>query len=94
MQSYNKYQFIKHFLENVVFYRVKYCRLFCEKRNMANSIHISTLRNMLKAGNTVELKRWTKSGEIQERKNCIPLRYNLNNLLSLGNFQTSGSALA
>ena len=43
---------------------------------MANSIHISTLRKMLKAGDPVDLKLWTKSGEIQEWKNCIPLRYN------------------
>ncbi len=31
---------------------------------MANSIHISTLRKMLKAGDPVDLKVWTKSGEI------------------------------
>ena len=43
---------------------------------MAQSIHISTLRKMLKAGDPVDLKLWTKSGEIQEWKNCIPLRYN------------------
>ena len=43
---------------------------------MANSIHISTLRRMLKAGDPVDIKLWTKSGEIQEWKNCIPLRYN------------------
>ncbi len=30
---------------------------------------------MLKAGDPVDLKLWTKSGEIQEWKNCIPLRY-------------------
>ena len=30
----------------------------------------------LKAGDPVDLKLWTKSGEIQEWRNCIPLRYN------------------
>ena len=43
---------------------------------MAQSIHISTLRKMLKAGDPVDLKLWTKSGEIQCWRNCIPLRYN------------------
>ena len=43
---------------------------------MANSIHISTLRKMLKSGDPVDLKLWTKSGEIQCWRNCIPLRYN------------------
>ena len=43
---------------------------------MAQSIHISTLRKMLKAGDPVDLKLWTKSGEIQEWRNCVPLRYN------------------
>ena len=43
---------------------------------MAQSIHISTLRRMLKAGDPVDLKLWTKSGEIQCWCNCIPLRYN------------------
>lgn len=43
---------------------------------MAHSIHISTLRKMLKAGDPVHIKLWTKNGEIQEWKNCIPLRYN------------------
>jgi hypothetical protein len=31
---------------------------------------------MLKARNPVDLKFWTKSGEIQCWRNCIPLRYN------------------
>ena len=31
---------------------------------------------MLKAGDPVDLKLWTKSGEIQCWRNCIPLRYN------------------
>ena len=43
---------------------------------MAQSIHITTLRKMLKAGDPVDIKLWTKSGEIQEWRNCIPLRYN------------------
>ena len=43
---------------------------------MAQSIHISTLRKMLKAGDPVDIKLWTKSGEIQEWRNCVPLRYN------------------
>ena len=42
---------------------------------MAQSIHISTLRKMLKAGDPVDIKLWTKSGEIQEWRNCVPLRY-------------------
>ena len=28
------------------------------------------------AGDPVDLKLWTKSGEIQYWRNCIPLRYN------------------
>lgn len=43
---------------------------------MAHSIHITTLRKMLKAVDPVDLKLWTKSGEIQKWRNCIPLRYN------------------
>ena len=31
---------------------------------------------MLRAGDPVDLKLWTKSGEIQTWRNCIPLRYN------------------
>ena len=38
--------------------------------------HISTLRRMLKASDSVDIKLWTKSGEIQCWRNCIPLRYN------------------
>ena len=34
------------------------------------------LHKILKAGDPVDLKLWTKSGEIQEWRNCIPLRYN------------------
>lgn len=43
---------------------------------MAQSIHITTLRKMLKADAPVDIKLWVKSGEIQEWRNCIPLRYN------------------
>lgn len=44
--------------------------------NMARSIHISTLRQMLKGGDPCDIKLWTKNGEIQEYRNCISLRYN------------------
>jgi hypothetical protein len=43
---------------------------------MAQSIHISTLRRILKAGDSVDLKLWTKSWKIQCWRNCIPPRYN------------------
>lgn len=44
---------------------------------MTDKIHISVLRKMLKSRNTpVNIKLWTKKGEIQEWRNCIPLRYN------------------
>lgn len=43
---------------------------------MAQSVHISTMRQMLQSGDPVDIKLWTKSGEIQEYKNCISLRYN------------------
>lgn len=43
---------------------------------MAQSIHISTLRKMLNAGDPIDIKLWTKSGEIQLWRNCIPLRFN------------------
>lgn len=43
---------------------------------MARAIHISTMRQMLKSGDPVDIKLWTKKGEIQEYKNCISLRYN------------------
>ena len=42
---------------------------------MANSIHISTLRKMLQAGDPVNISLWTKDGQIQHWNNCIPLRY-------------------
>ena len=43
---------------------------------MAQSVHISTMRHMLQSGDPVDIKLWTKSGEIQEYRNCISLRYN------------------
>lgn len=43
---------------------------------MARSIHISTLRQILKSGDPCDIKLWTKNGEIQEYRNCISLRYN------------------
>lgn len=43
---------------------------------MAKSIHITTMRKMLEASEPVDIKLWTKNGEIQEWKNCISLRYN------------------
>lgn len=39
-------------------------------------IHISTVRKMLQAGDPVDLRLWSKSGEILEYNNCVPLRYN------------------
>lgn len=42
---------------------------------MATAIHISTLRRMLRAPEPVNIKLWTKSGEIQEWNNAVPLRY-------------------
>lgn len=42
---------------------------------MAHSIHISTLRKMLTASDPVDISLWTKSGEIQHWRNCVPLRY-------------------
>ena len=42
---------------------------------MAKSIHISTLREMLSAREPVDIKLWTRSGEIQTWENCLPLRY-------------------
>lgn len=44
--------------------------------SMAQSVHITTMRQMLQSGDPVDIKLWTKSGEVQEYKNCISLRYN------------------
>lgn len=43
---------------------------------MAQSIHISTMRKMLQAGEPVDLQLWTSKGEIQTWKNAIPLTQN------------------
>ena len=43
---------------------------------MSRSIHITTMRKMLDAGEPVDIKLWTKSGEVQKWNNCISLRYN------------------
>ena len=43
---------------------------------MAQAIHITTMRQMLKSGDPVDIKLWTKNGQIQEYRNCISLRYN------------------
>ena len=43
---------------------------------MASSIHISTLKKMLQSPDPVDLKLWTRSGEIQCWNRCISLRYN------------------
>ena len=39
------------------------------------SIHISTARLMLNRPDPVDIKLWTKSGEIQEWKRCISIKY-------------------
>ena len=40
------------------------------------TLYFRTLRKMLKAGDLVDIKLWTKNGAIQCWCNCIPLRYN------------------
>ncbi len=42
---------------------------------MASSIHISTLKKMLQSPDPVDIKLWTRSGEIQCWNRCISLRY-------------------
>ena len=42
---------------------------------MASSVHISTLRLMLQSPDPVDLRLWTRSGEIQIWHRCISLRY-------------------
>lgn len=44
--------------------------------SLMNSMHISTVRKILKAPEPVSLKCWTKSGAILSIKEAIPLRYN------------------
>ena len=48
----------------------------CHVAHEKQTIHISTLHRMLKAGDPVDLNLWSKSGEIKCWRNCIPLRYN------------------
>ena len=38
-------------------------------------MHISALKRLLATRHPVAIKLWTRSGEIQEWKNCISLRY-------------------
>ena len=42
---------------------------------MASSIHITTLKRMLQSPDPVDIKLWTRSGEIQSWHRCISLRY-------------------
>ena len=42
---------------------------------MPNSIHISTLRLMLQSPDPVDIRLWTRSGEIQFWHRCISLKY-------------------
>lgn len=39
------------------------------------SIHISQARKMLNGREPVDIKLWTKSGEIQEWSRCISIKY-------------------
>lgn len=40
-----------------------------------NRIHMSTARMMLNSPEPVDIKLWTKSGEIQEWRRCICIKY-------------------
>jgi hypothetical protein len=40
-----------------------------------NSIHITTARLILNRPEPVDVRLWTKSGEIQEWKRCICIKY-------------------
>ena len=42
---------------------------------MPHIIHITTLKRMLQSPEPVDLKLWTRSGEIQCWRRCISLRY-------------------
>ena len=44
-------------------------------RLMPHAIHITTLKRMLQSPEPVDLKLWTRSGEIQCWHRCISLRY-------------------
>ena len=39
------------------------------------SIHISTARLMLNRPDPVDIRLWTRSGEIQEWRRCISIKY-------------------
>ena len=39
------------------------------------SVHLSTARKMLESPDPVNLKVWTKAGEILELRNCVSLRF-------------------
>ncbi len=39
------------------------------------SIHISTARKMLNRLEPIDIRLWTRSGEIQEWKRCISIKY-------------------
>lgn len=43
---------------------------------MAQSIHITTARQMLNSGDPVDISVWKSDGSILHLKNCISLRYN------------------
>ena len=40
-----------------------------------NSIHITTARLILNRPEPVDIRLWTKSGEIQEWRRCISIKY-------------------
>ena len=42
---------------------------------MPHAIHITTLKRMLQSPEPVDLKLWTRSGEIQCWHRCISLKY-------------------
>ena len=42
---------------------------------MSHAIHITTLKRMLQSPDPVDIKLWTRSGEIQCWLRCISLRY-------------------
>ena len=44
---------------------------------MPHAIHITTLKRMLQSPEPVDIKLWTRSGEIQCWRRCISLRYEL-----------------
>ena len=43
---------------------------------MAHSVHITTARQMLNSGDTVDISVWKSDGSILELHNVISLRYN------------------